>query len=111
VFELAPLFEKGEHCRMLRIAARMFRKCIRDVEEQSPIDDTKLWKMQRVIGLREKVFQRVRTAIDCWSLVARRIGVVKDIRVVIGKMVWDEAWRWPEQENSCEAPPSKRAKE
>jgi hypothetical protein len=112
VFELVPLFEKGEHCRLLQIAARMFRKVIRYTETGDPIVTHSLPKIRRVIQLHESMVERVITAIDCWSVVARRIGVVKDIRVVIGKIVWDEAWAWPRQESACaEAPPSKRAKE
>jgi hypothetical protein len=30
-----------------------------------------------------------RRAIDVWSLVGIRCGVVKDIRVLVGKMIWD----------------------
>jgi hypothetical protein len=28
-------------------------------------------------------------AVNCWSVCARRLGVVKDIRILIGKMVWE----------------------
>lgn len=34
------------------------------------------------------------TAIMCWSMVGRRLGVVKDMRVMIAKMVWEESRVW-----------------
>jgi hypothetical protein len=37
---------------------------------------------------------RAREAIKCWSMAGRRVGVVKDMRVMISKMAWEEAWRW-----------------
>lgn len=30
-----------------------------------------------------------RKAVDAWSVVARQFGVVKDIRILIAKMIWD----------------------
>jgi hypothetical protein len=27
-------------------------------------------------------------------MAGRRLGVVKDVRVMIAKMLWEEAWRW-----------------
>jgi TPR repeat protein len=36
----------------------------------------------------------------CWSMTGRRLGVVKDIRVMISKMAWEEAWRWGEKDNA-----------
>jgi hypothetical protein len=35
------------------------------------------------------ICQRARLAVDAWSLVGRRLGVSKDIRRLIGQMVWD----------------------
>lgn len=31
-----------------------------------------------------------RAAVDAWSMVAKRVGVVKDIRLMIARMIWDE---------------------
>ena len=33
--------------------------------------------------------RKARLAVDTWSLIAKRLGVHKDIRILIGKMVWD----------------------
>jgi hypothetical protein len=51
-------------------------------------------QLLRVVQLHESMMQRARQAIDCWSVVARRCGMAKDMRVLIAKMAWEEAWRW-----------------
>jgi hypothetical protein len=53
---------------------------------------------QRVLELHGQLLGRARSAIDCWSVAARRLGVAKDIRVMIAKMAWEEVWRWGEQD-------------
>jgi hypothetical protein len=55
-------------------------------------------KFGRVIELHNAMLGRARAAIDCWSTVARRRGVVKDMRVTIAKMAWEEVWRWGEKD-------------
>lgn len=39
-----------------------------------------------------KAVKSARSSINCWSIIARRLGVVKDIRVLISKLVWKDAW-------------------
>jgi hypothetical protein len=43
------------------------------------------------------MLQRARRAIDCWSMAGRRLRVVRDMRVMIAKMAWEEVWRWGEE--------------
>jgi hypothetical protein len=50
----------------------------------------------RVKELHEAMLFRARKAIVCWSAVGVRLGVVKDVRVMIAKMAW-EPWRWHEK--------------
>jgi hypothetical protein len=57
----------------------------------------------RVGELHAAMLGRARRAIDCWSVAALRCGVVKDVRVMIAKMAWAEAWRWGEHEHVQEA--------
>lgn len=40
------------------------------------------------------VLKKSRDAIDAWSIIAKRLGVVKDIRIVIGKLLWKEKREW-----------------
>lgn len=35
-----------------------------------------------------------RAAVDAWTLIARRLGVVKDMRRVIGLLIWNERDEW-----------------
>jgi hypothetical protein len=57
---------------------------------------TKMKGIRRILVLHDEMLGRARRAIDCWSMAARRCGVVKDMRVIIAKMAWEEAWRWGE---------------
>jgi hypothetical protein len=97
VIELLSSFEKGEHGRILHTVR--------------PVIHSELLEMQRVLGGRAKgshvldqlrrvdqlyqaMTSRARRAIACWSAVGVRHGVVKDVRVMIAKMVWEDVWRW-----------------
>jgi TPR repeat protein len=51
-------------------------------------------KLQGLLLLHDAMLQRARQAIACWSLAAWRLGMAKDMRVMIAKMAWDEPWRW-----------------
>ena len=33
--------------------------------------------------------QRTRNAVDMWALVGKRIGVVKDVRLIISRLIWE----------------------
>jgi hypothetical protein len=58
--------------------------------------------LQRVLVLHARMLRRARKAIACWSVVGRRFGVAKDIRVLIGKSAWDEVWLWGERRHRVE---------
>jgi hypothetical protein len=49
--------------------------------------------VERVFELHDAMLRRARRAIDCWSMAGRRCRVVKDMRVLIAKMMWAEVWR------------------
>jgi hypothetical protein len=101
VLAMLPLFEKGEHGRILHTVAPVIRKNL-NVEESKlfgePIDSWERSKFKQVLELHEAMLMRARRAIDCWSIAARRNRVVKDIRVAIAKMVWKRAWIWGENQ-------------
>jgi len=42
----------------------------------------------------KKLAKRARRAILCWSMIARRLRIIKDIRVMIAKMVWNKKEEW-----------------
>jgi hypothetical protein len=46
-----------------------------------------------------------RRAVVAWSICGLRLGVVKDVRVLIGKLIWhlgeQSNYEWPEQETSA----------
>jgi hypothetical protein len=51
----------------------------------------------RLLELYKAMLSRARDAIYCWGMAGRRLGVAKDMRVLIGLMAWEEAWRWGEK--------------
>jgi hypothetical protein len=96
VVTLVPSFEEGHNSRILHIVAPLIRSnfecsfaCGWPVERE-------LLELERVIELHDAMLDRAQSAISCWSIVGRRCGVVKDIRIVIAKMAWEEVWVWGE---------------
>jgi hypothetical protein len=63
--------------------------------------------LQRVVALYDAGLARARAALRCWSMVARRLRVVKDMRVLIAQTAWKQVWAWFEQESDR---PVKRAR-
>jgi hypothetical protein len=98
--KLVPEFEKGELGRILHMAAPLIRKHF-DVVEQTmsgwPMSQERAKLYASTIELHDRLLVRARQAVACWSVVALRIGVVKDLRVMIAKMAWEEVWRWGEK--------------
>jgi hypothetical protein len=85
VFQVLPSFEKGEKSRILHTVVQFIKE---DPKWRGRVGRPKL---QRMLDLHEAILDRARLAIACWSVVDRRCGVAKDIRVMIAKMVWEEA--------------------
>jgi hypothetical protein len=97
-----PLFQEGRHGRILHTVAPLIRSNI-DIDRRlvfrCAYSEEEIRQLQRVIELHDVMVSRARAAIDCWSMAGRRRGVVKDMRVVIAKMLWEESWRWGERRN------------
>jgi hypothetical protein len=56
-----------------------------------------LWEgLLFVITLFEARCKLAKRAIDCWSIVGLRLGVAKDIRVMIAQIAWEHRWMWGE---------------
>jgi hypothetical protein len=47
-----------------------------------------------VVELHDALLGLARPAMACWIAAGRQLGVAKDIRVTIAKMLWREAWQW-----------------
>jgi hypothetical protein len=101
VFSALPSFEEGRLGRVLHVAAPLliatFRAWRKEESCRFFFDEQTRAKYLRVQELLLEMFVRARAAIDCWSMAGRRLRVVKDMRVMIAKMAWEEVWRWGER--------------
>jgi hypothetical protein len=60
----------------------------------SKCSDEKLQAAQRCVELHEEWIALTKGAIECWLAIARRLKVVKDIRLVVAKLLWAERADW-----------------
>jgi hypothetical protein len=110
-----PVFEAGDKTRILHTVGPTIRAYLSSWsrERRSSLSHLleedlcqpgaeQLLKLRRVAELHAAMLSRAREAIDCWSVVARRLGVAKDMRVLIAKMAWEEAWHWNGKERKDE---------
>jgi hypothetical protein len=106
---LVPSFESGSLGRVLHTVAPVFRKSVNVAQREmfgTRLQEIPLRMCLRLIELHDAMLERARQAIDCWSMAGRRHSVVKDMRVMIAKMAWEEVWRWGEREGNEERPVS-----
>jgi hypothetical protein len=97
VIELLPLFERGDKSRILFTVAPMVKaNAVESVNVVFGRDCSReeMVALLRVVELNDAMLGRARLAIACWSVAGRRCGLIKDVRVMIAKMLWEEAWRW-----------------
>jgi hypothetical protein len=90
IIRLIPFLAAGVFPRVLHAAAPAVRKFVAEAPDCS--------ERQAYVGLvalHDAMLRRARVAIHCWSIVGARLVVAKDVRVMIAKMAWDDAWRWP----------------
>jgi hypothetical protein len=107
-----PVFEGGRNGRVLHTIAAVLRRNLNVTEPTvfgRSLSAAGWESIMQVLALHDGMLNRARAAIDCWSMAARRLRVVKDMRVVIAKMVWEEPWRWSNEEKT-EQKESKKAK-
>jgi TPR repeat protein len=94
VLRLLPCFEDGQQGRILHTVAPGIRAAP-DVASGKVFGLSCNSKdLARLLQLHRTMMESARAAIDCWSAAARRLGLVKDMRVMIAKTVWEEPWRW-----------------
>ncbi len=58
------------------------------------LEEDQMDALQQVITLYNAMLDRARCAIHWWGMVGQRHRVVKDMRVKIAKMAWEEVWAW-----------------
>jgi hypothetical protein len=46
------------------------------------------------VQFHEAVCRAARRAVDAWSIVGRRVRIVKDLRLMIGKLIWSARDEW-----------------
>ncbi len=51
--------------------------------------DSLISPVNQAVSFYESQISAVRVAVDTWTLVATRLHVIKDMRVLIGKMIWE----------------------
>jgi hypothetical protein len=96
VAAMLPSFERGECVRILHTVGPPLR-IVANRDVSPPIDSAVEVQLQRVLELYEALLERARQVVRCWTVVGLQHGVVKDVRVLIGKLVWEEHWRWAEK--------------
>jgi hypothetical protein len=62
----------------------------------SPTEENQLRRIVELYEGREAMMRRAREALACWSVVGRRLGVVRDIRIKIARPAWEEVELWRE---------------
>jgi hypothetical protein len=110
---LFPEFAKGQSGRILRIVAPVIAQNLNVAEKLvfGIFVGDAVRTFQRLLELHTEMLNRARESLRCWGIVGRRCGAVKDIRVMIGKMVWQEVWQWGENGNGDRAKWRRRAGE
>jgi hypothetical protein len=97
ILHLLPAFERCEKGRILHCVAPLVAAHL-DAASGTLLgcffDAGDVRLLLRVAQLHEAMLQRARHALRCWSVAGRRSGLVRDVRIIIAKMAWDEVWRW-----------------
>lgn len=56
---------------------------------------------ERAINMYEMWCGQARTGVLCWLWACKQLCVVKDIRLAIANLVWDERMAWSEKSAAC----------
>jgi hypothetical protein len=100
VAQLLPSFESCERGRILHTVAPALTRCRNSANLRifgCRVESTAFQKVDRMLALHGEMLGRARRAIACWSSAGIRCGVVKDVRVLIAKLAWEEPWKWGEK--------------
>jgi hypothetical protein len=97
VIQLLPSFENGQCGRILHTAAPFIARNLNTKACSAfrrSVTLGMLEQLQQVLQLHRAMLGRARDAIACWGVVGRRLGVARDMRVMIAKIAWREPWHW-----------------
>jgi hypothetical protein len=114
VLSLFDSFEMGQNARILFTVGPVIRADLNGAYSfirVNRLNASELEKMSRIVRYYETMLGSARRAIFWWCLAARRGGVVKDIRLLISKAVWNEAYAWgvkPEKAKGIKTSPRSR---
>jgi hypothetical protein len=97
VLRLFASFARGENGRVLHTVVPVMQSCLATPELLGvELHGVERRQLNVLLELHEAMLGRAREAIACWSIVARRRGMAKDMRVMVAQMAWEEAWQWSE---------------
>ncbi len=60
----------------------------------SSIDISDFVAVQRCVQLHDQWVAEAKAAIECWIAVARRLGMARDMRLLIARMLWEQRADW-----------------
>jgi hypothetical protein len=89
-----PMFQSRKLIRVLHTAAPVVRVLL-DPAYERLLRGCTLTEDAEALGKIVRLDARLvcaRLAIACWGIVACRLGVAKDMRIMIAKIVWEQAW-------------------
>jgi hypothetical protein len=97
VLDFLPSFIEGENGHILFVMAPVVRAKL-DVVNEVVFDGTlqpdEFGDFHEVLYRYDSMLDRARRAISCWSVVGRRYGLNKDVRVMVSKSLWEQPWDW-----------------
>jgi hypothetical protein len=64
------------------------------MQNDEEIAHLKILDRSDALIFQKKLRKWMRIIIDCWSIIGRRLRIVKDIRIMIAKMLWVNKWEW-----------------
>ncbi len=97
-----PAFAAGTGGRVLCVMAPAVKRGLDARKKElfgDHIGEKEVAMLQKMLMFYRNLLERARLGIDAWSLVARRLGMAKDMRVAIAKLLWEENWKWGEKNN------------
>ncbi len=107
--DLLALFEAGQLGRVLFEVALAVKRHFEE-DDAIGITNARMIELRRVVALYESRCALAREAVDCWSGVGRRLGLVKDMRLMVAKRAWDERWAWCGTEEGEDEQPEEEAR-
>ncbi len=61
------------------------------------VDREQLHAMEQAVLFHDEWCNNAKAAVECWIWTAKQLGVVKDVRILIARRLWEERAVWSEQ--------------